>query len=158
MRNFWFVLLLILLPLLTRAQATEDPELVRLVRQTAAADGLELPPPLLREAQRSLNTARQRFRAGVPGRPAPRLYLLARALNESAMPELVVVVPDSWQNTRLTGHIVRVIDGQPTATAPVEFEEAAVLDWLLLYPDGRELGNHFGKFWDLEERLANRED
>ncbi|MBT9391997.1 hypothetical protein KLP40_02370 [Hymenobacter sp. NST-14] len=156
MRTFW-LLLLALLPLAGRAQPTASAALTSLVRQTAAADGQLLPAPLLRAAHRSLGTARQHFRAGAPAGPAPRLYLLVRTLNEAATPELLVVEPASWQQTHLRGRIVRVTDGQVRAAAAVEFEEAAVLDWLLLYPDGREAGNHFGKFWDLEERLASED-
>ncbi len=151
MRNLWFVLLLVLLPLATRAQVTECPELARLVRQVSQAADQELPAPLLREARRSLGTAKQAF-----GQAQGRLYVLARVLNESATPELVVVAADAWQGTSLRGRIVRTANGRTAATAPVEFDEAAVQDWLLLYPGGRETGNHLGRFWDLEERLARR--
>ncbi|OWP65116.1 hypothetical protein CDA63_01815 [Hymenobacter amundsenii] len=140
-----------MLPLATRAQATEGPELARLVRQVHLAAGQELPAPLLREAHRSLGTARRAFNQA-PG----SVYLLARVLNDSATPELVVVAVEAWQGPTLRGRIVRTEAGRTAATAPVEFAEAAVQDWLLLYPDGREEGNRLGRFWDLEERLANR--
>ncbi|MFD2785762.1 hypothetical protein [Hymenobacter rubripertinctus] len=151
MRNSWFVLLLVLLPLATRAQAPKGLELAGLVRQVHQAAGQELPAPLLREARRSLGTAKKAF-----GQAPGSLYLLTRVLNESAIPELVVVAVEAWQGPVLRGRIVRTVAGRTAATAPVEFDEAAVQDWLLLSPDGRETGNRLGRFWDLEERLAER--
>ncbi len=151
MPNVWFVFLLVWLPLATRAQTTESPELARLVGQVRRAADQPLPAPLLREAHRSLGTARRAF-----GQAPGRLYVLARVLNEAATPELVVVATDAWQGTSLRGRIVRTANGRTAALAPVEFEEAAVQDWLLLYPDGRETGNRLGRFWDLEEQLARR--
>ena len=147
-----FVLLLLLLPFLTWAQQPMPPLLGWLTERVAQATE-PLPPLPLREAQRTLGTARQRFQRGLP--PDTHLYLTARILNEAASPELVVVLVESWQGRQLRGRLVRIGTTQP---APVEFEETAVCDWLLLHADGREEGNYLGKFWDLEEKLAARPD
>lgn len=147
-----FALLLALLPGQMRAQQPLPASLVWLTERVAQAPE-PLPPLPLREAQRTLSTARQRFRQGLP--PDTHLYLTARVLNEAATPELVVVLVESWQGRQLRGRLVRAGATQP---APVEFEEAAVCDWLLLHADGREEGNYLGKFWDLEEKLAARPD
>lgn len=146
------VLLLLLLPYLTWAQQPVSPLLGWLTERVAQATE-PLPTLPLREAQRTLATTRQRFQRGLP--PDTHLYLTARVLNEAATPELAVVLVESWQGRQLRGRLVR---GGATQPAPVEFEEAAVRDWLLLHADGREEGNFLGKFWDLEEKLAARPD
>jgi hypothetical protein len=145
-------LLMLLLPHLMQAQQPVPPLLGWLTERVAQATE-PLPPLPLREAQRTLSTARHRFQRGLPA--GTRLYLTARVLNEAATPELVVVLVESWQDRELRGRLVRAGIAQ---SAPVEFEEAAVRDWLLLHTDGREEGNFLGKFWDLEEKLAARPD
>jgi hypothetical protein len=124
----------------------------QLVRQVAQAPAT-LPLLPLQEAHRTLNTARQHFRQGLP--LGAQLYVVVRGLNEAATPELLVVRVLSWQGQQLTGTIVRVATG--TSPAPIGFAESAIQDWLLLYATGREEGNHLGKYWDLEERLAEQE-
>ncbi|RSK46448.1 hypothetical protein [Hymenobacter perfusus] len=133
------------------AQQALPAQLVWLVTQVAQSSAGPLPVLPLREAQRTLGTARQRFQQGLP--PDTRLYLTARVLNEAATPELVIVALETWQGRQLRGHILRAGAAQ---LVPVEFSEAAVQDWLLLHADGREEGNYLGKYWDLEEKLAAR--
>lgn len=141
------------------AAAAQEPEaaptLAPLVAQLARAEALPARP--LQEAHRTLPQARQRYQRGLPAGTA--LYLTARVLNEAATPEPVVVRVDTWTGPRLTGRIVRLTAaGRPQAQAPVEFEEAAVLDWLLLHAGGAEEGNYLGRFLELEERLAALQD
>lgn len=128
-----------------------DPQ--QLVRQVAQAPAT-LPPLPLKEARRTLSTAHRQFQQGLPA--GTRLYVVARALNEAATPELLVVRVLSWQGPRLTGQIVRA---DPGGEPPrVEVAESEVQDWLLLHATGREEGNYLGKFWDLEERLAEQQE
>ncbi|SNC76363.1 hypothetical protein SAMN06265337_3348 [Hymenobacter gelipurpurascens] len=117
----------------------------------------KLPEAPLKEARRTFAQTRQRYSRGLP--PGSQLYLTAQILNEAAVPEPVVVRVASWEAGRVVGHIVRLhSDGTSVAAAPAEFEEAAVLDWALLRPNGSEEGNHLGKFLELEERLAALSD
>lgn len=125
----------------------------QLVQQVARAPAT-LPPLPLKEARRTLGTARRQFQQGLPA--GTRLYVVARALNEAATPELLVLRVLSWQGPLVTGHIVRAEPGGPLT--PVEVAESEVQDWLLLHATGREEGNYLGKFWDLEERLTEQDD
>lgn len=132
-------------------EATEAlPALVQLLAQAADEPLPELP---LKEARRTLGQARQRYQRGLP---AGSFYLTARVLNESATPEPVLVRVAAWQGSRISGHIVRATadGGAVIATAPIEFEEPDVLDWLVLRPNGAEEGNYLGKFLELQDRLA----
>ncbi|SNR50445.1 hypothetical protein [Hymenobacter mucosus] len=117
-----------------------------------------LPDLPVKEARRTLSQARQRYQRGLPA--GTNLYLTARVLNEVAAPEPVLVAVDTWQGNHISGRIVRTTaDGRATtATDPVDFDEPAVLDWLVLRPDGAEEGNYLGKFLELEDRLASLED
>ncbi|MFC4791500.1 hypothetical protein ACFPAF_05325 [Hymenobacter endophyticus] len=124
----------------------------QLVRQVARAPAL-LPALPLKEARRTLDTARRQFQRGLP--TGAQLYVVARGLNEAATPELLVVRVLSWRSPQLSGHIISTTPGTP---APIELPEGQVLDWLVLHPDGREEGNYLGKYWDLEERLTEEED
>ncbi|WP_044003638.1 hypothetical protein [Hymenobacter swuensis] len=136
------------------AQQTLPATLTWLVTRVAQSSAEPLPTLPLREAQRTLGTARQRFQQGLP--PTARLYLTARVLNEAATPELVVIAVETWQGRQLRGWILRAGSSQQNTQLPVEFVEAAVHDWLLLHTDGREEGNYLGKYWNLEEKLAAR--
>jgi len=146
-----FLLLLVLSSFAEIAQQVLPAQLAWLVTQVAQSAAEPLPVLPLREAQRTLGAARQRFQQGLP--PTTRLYLTARVLNEAATPELVVVALETWQGGQLRGYILRAGSAH---LVPVEFAEAAVQDWLLLHADGREEGNYLGKYWDLEEKLAAR--
>ncbi|WP_426493536.1 hypothetical protein [Hymenobacter sp. 102] len=124
----------------------------QLVRQVTQAPAT-LPALPLKEAHRTLGGARQQFRQGLPA--GAQLYVVARGLNEAATPELLVVRVQSWQGPQLKGLIMRAETTAPPA--PIELPESAVQDWLLLFGTGREEGNYLGKYWDLEERLAEQE-
>ncbi|RSK50844.1 hypothetical protein [Hymenobacter rigui] len=135
--------------------AAAQPEPIgpwQLVRKVAQAPAT-LPALPLKEAHRTLGGARQQFRQGLPA--GAQLYVVARALNEAATPELLVVRVLGWQGPTLKGQIMRTETA--AQSAPIELPESAVQDWLLLYTTGREEGNYLGKYWDLEERLAGQE-
>lgn len=104
-----------------------------------------------------MSQARQRYQQGLPA--GTSFYLTARVLNEAATPEPVVLVVDAWRAHDISGRIMRPgPTGLPTPGATVNLDEAAVLDWIVLRPNGAEEGNFLGKFLDLEERLAVLEE
>ncbi|UOQ78869.1 hypothetical protein MUN84_10250 [Hymenobacter sp. 5516J-16] len=71
----------------------------------------------------------------------------------------MVILVERWQGSRISGRILRLDpNGRATPGSAVEFEEAAVLDWVLVQPNGAEEGNYLGKFLDLEDRLATLHD
>ncbi|QJX46495.1 hypothetical protein HMJ29_05910 [Hymenobacter taeanensis] len=152
MRTSFALLLTLLLTGAALGQQPASPTLVSLVTQLQEQDGA-LPELPCKEARRTLPQLRQRYQRGLPA--GATCYLTAVVLNEGATPEPVVVLVSSWQAGQVAGRIVRVgPNGQTVANAPTDFAEAAVVDWLLLRPDGSEEGNYLGKFFDLEERLA----
>jgi hypothetical protein len=127
--------------------------LATLVTQLEQVEG-PLPELPRKEAKRTLPQLRQRYQRGLPAGTA--CYLTAHVLNESATPEPLVVEVVTWQAGQVQGRIVRLSpEGRAIAGAPVTFGEAAILDWLLLRPNGVEEGNYVGKYLDLEERLAS---
>ncbi|TGE09646.1 hypothetical protein [Hymenobacter fodinae] len=127
--------------------------LATLVTQLEQLQG-PLPEVPRKEAKRTLPQLRQRYQRGLP--VGTICYLTVNTLNESATPEPLVVEVATWQAGKLTGRIMRLSheEGRAMAGAPVSFEETAILDWLLLRPNGAEEGNYVGKYLDLEERLA----
>lgn len=152
MRPFLPLLLAALLTGAARAQQPAAPGLPQLMQQLGEVPG-PLPALPLKEARRTLPQARQRYQRGLPA--GTSFYLTARVLNEAATPEPVVLLVDSWQGPHITGRIMRLApNGFPTPGASANLDEAAVLDWIVLRPDGAEEGNFLGKFLDLEERLA----
>lgn len=156
MRPFLPLLLAVLLIGAARAQQPAAPGIALLVQQLAQAPD-PLPELPLKEARRTLPQARQRYQRGLP--IGISFYLTARVLNEAATPEPVVVAVDTWQGSHISGRIMRLgPNGLPTPNAPVHLDEAAVLDWIVLRPNGTEEGNFLGKFLDLEERLAALQD
>ncbi|MBX0291598.1 hypothetical protein K3G63_14200 [Hymenobacter sp. HSC-4F20] len=139
-----------------RAQEPAAPTIPLLVQQLAHAPE-PLPAMPLKEARRTLPQARQRYQRGLPA--GTNFFLTARVLNEAATPEPVVVLIDTWQAGHITGRIMRFgADGRATPAGATDFEEEAILDWILLRPNGAEEGNYLGKFLDLEERLAALQD
>lgn len=156
MRAVLPLLLAVVLAHPLRAQEPTAPTIALLVQQLAHAPE-PLPPMPLKEARRTLPQARQRYQHGLPA--GTRFFLTARVLNEAATPEPVVVLIDAWQAGRVTGRIMRFdSEGRATPGPATDFDEAAVLDWILLRPGGAEEGNYLGKFLDLEERLAALQD
>ncbi|GGG37894.1 hypothetical protein [Hymenobacter glacieicola] len=156
MRPLLPLLLALLLTGAVHAQHPGAGGIPLLVEQLAQAPET-LPELPLKEARRTLPQARQRYQRGLP--TGASFYLTARILNEAATPETVVLLVDQWQGSRISGRILR-LDGSGRATpgSAVEFEETAVLDWVLLRPNGAEEGNYLGKFLDLEDRLATLHD
>lgn len=151
-----FLLTLLPAPPIGAQNPAAQPSMHRLVQQLGRSTG-PLPVLPLKEAHRTLGQVRQRYQRGLPA--DTHLYLTARALNEAATPEPVLVLVDSWQGPRIIGRIVRAASPSlTTATAPVEFTEAEVLDWTLLHSSGAEEGNYLGKFLDLEDRLATLDE
>lgn len=152
MRLLWaFILSYSLYPASGAAQQLPQT-LQSLVRQVKQAPAV-LPALPIKEAHRTLGAVRRQFQGGLP--PGAQLYVVGKGLNEAATPELLLVRVLSWPTSQLTGQIVRP---ESAAPANIELAESAVQDWLLLYPNGREEGNYLGKFWDLEERLADQDD
>ncbi|RPD49534.1 hypothetical protein DNI29_01670 [Hymenobacter sediminis] len=156
MRPILPLLLAALLTGVAQAQQPVAPGISLLVRQLAQAPE-PLPALPLKEARRTLPQARQRYQGGLP--TGASFYLTARVLNEAATPEPVVLAVDSWQGNHISGRIMRPgPNGFPTPGATVNLDESAVLDWIVLRPNGAEEGNFLGKFLDLEERLAVLKD
>ncbi|WP_139925324.1 hypothetical protein [Hymenobacter sp. DG01] len=156
MRAFVLLFPALLLASPVRAQQPAVASLPLLVQQLAHTPE-PLPTLPLKEARRTLPQARQRYLRGLPA--GTGFYLTARVLNEAATPEPVVILVDTWQGTHISGRIVRLApDGRPTPGATADFEETAVLDWILLRANGAEEGNFLGKYLDLEERLAALQD
>ncbi|RSK37397.1 hypothetical protein [Hymenobacter metallilatus] len=151
MRVLWILLLITSLSSAGGVAQQLPAPPMELVRQVAQAS-TPLPALPLKEAHRTLGTARRQFQGRRP--TGAQLYVVAQGLNEAATPELLVVRVLTWQGPQLTGLIVRVPETHPPA--PIELEESAVQDWLLLHSDGREEGNYLGKFWDLEQRLTEQ--
>jgi hypothetical protein len=140
---------------LTSTVLAQQPasSLASLVTQLEQLNGL-LPEMPRKEAKRTLPQLRQRYQRGLP--TGTTCYLTATVLNESATPELLVVEVATWQAGQVTGRIMRLSpEGRAIAGTAVNFEEAAILDWLILRPNGMEEGNFIGKYLDLEERLAS---
>jgi hypothetical protein len=132
------------------AQQPEIPvAATRLALQLAAAETLPAAP--LKEARRTLAQARQRFNRGLP--PGDRLFVTATLFDDAAnrVPQLVQV--QSWQDGRVSGRLVGT--NVPEGNNREEFDEAEVVDWMILHPDDSEEGNHVGKFLDLEDRLGS---
>ncbi|UPL48828.1 hypothetical protein [Hymenobacter sublimis] len=156
MRPLLPLFLAVLLTGAAQAQHSESAGVALLVEQLAQAPET-LPELPLKEARRTLPQARQRYQRGLPA--STNFYLTARVLNETATPEAVVILVERWQGSRISGRILRLDpNGRATPGPAAEFEEAAVLDWVLVQPNGAEEGNYLGKFLDLEDRLATLHD
>ncbi|WP_073285839.1 hypothetical protein [Hymenobacter psychrotolerans] len=137
-------------PLAAQAQQPETAApAVRLAVQLAGVD--TLPPAPVKEARRTLSQARQRFTRGLAS--GQLLYVTATLLNDAAsrVPQLVQV--QSWQDGRVMGRLVG--SNLPDGNNKEEFDEAEIVDWMILHPNGTEEGNHVGKFLDLEDRLGS---
>lgn len=149
--RYWFLLLMILsMRLDAQAQQPEMPvAATRLALQLATA--ATLPPAPLKEARRTLAQARQRFNRSLPA--GDQLFVTATLLDDAAnrVPQLVQV--QSWQDGRVSGRLVGT--NLPEGNNHEEFDEADVVDWLILHPDESEEGNYVGKFLDLEDRLGS---
>lgn len=149
--RYWFLLLMLLAtrPAAQAQQPAIPAAATRLALQLSTAEALPAAP--LKEARRTLAQARQRFSRGLPA--GDQLFVTATLLDDAAnrVPQLVQV--QSWQNGRVSGRVVGT--NLPEGNHHEEFDEAEVVDWLILHPDESEEGNYVGKFLDLEDRLGS---
>lgn len=149
--RYWILLLIPLIagPAAWAQQPTMPVAATRLALQLTTAE--TLPPTPLKEARRTLNQARQRFNRGLPA--GDQLFVTATLLDDAAnrVPQLVQV--HSWQDGRVAGRVVGT--NLPEGNNREEFDEADVVDWMILHPDESEEGNYVGKFLDLEDRLGS---
>ncbi|MBC6697402.1 hypothetical protein [Hymenobacter sp. BT190] len=149
--RYWILLLTLLIggPTAQAQQPAIPVAATRLALQLATAE--TLPPAPLKEARRTLAQARQRFNRGLPA--GDQLFVTATLLDDAAnrMPQLVQVL--TWQDGRVSGRVVGT--DLPEGNNHEEFDEAEVVDWLILHPNEAEEGNYVGKFLDLEDRLGS---
>ncbi|WBO83852.1 hypothetical protein [Hymenobacter yonginensis] len=149
--RYWILLLMLLAA--GPAAHPQQPEMpvaaTRLALQLTTAETLPAAP--LKEARRTLNQARQRFNRGLP--TGDKLFVTATLLDDAAnrVPQLVQVY--SWQDGRVAGRLVGT--NLPEGNNREEFDEADIVDWMILHPDESEEGNYVGKFLDLEDRLGS---
>lgn len=150
----YLLLLLVLLGAASQQAQGQQAEVyaasVRLARQLSQAD--ELPEAPLKEARRTMAQARQRFQAGLPS--SATFFLTVSLLDASATRVPMLVLVKQWQGGRISGRLVPTTAAEPLPEAATEFEEDAVLDWLILHDDGSEEGNFVGKYLEVEERLS----
>lgn len=122
----------------------------RLARQLAQAEALPEAP--LKEARRTLAQVRQRHQVGLQA--SETLFLTTFLLDATATRVPTLVQVQQWLGPRIMGRAVPTTAALPLPETTTEFDEDAVLDWLILHDDGTEEGNFVGKYLEMEERLS----
>jgi hypothetical protein len=110
--------------------------------------------PYSAQARKSYPDAKRRYLAGLP--PGYHLSVVTK-LSSPGRSEVVFVAVTGIQGDQITGRIadeIRSVAGYKIGDA-YTLPESAIIDWVIVAPDGREDGNVVGKF--LDERDAKRQ-
>jgi hypothetical protein len=110
--------------------------------------------PYSARARKSYPDAKRRYLAGLP--PGYHFSVVTK-LSSPGHSEVVFVVVTGIQGDQITGRIadeIRSVAGYKIGDS-YTLPESAIIDWVIVAPDGREEGNLVGKF--LDERDAKRQ-
>jgi hypothetical protein len=99
------------------------------------------------QAQRELVTVKQRCAAGL--RPGEVLFVRVMRHERGARREEALVKVAKWRRGRISGHAVREPLKFPEANLARQietFDDAAVVDWIIVKPGGAQEGNRLAGF------------
>lgn len=131
---------------LSKNAPTDKPHNVKGAEQLAKYE--ELINPYVQKAQTSLPEAKKRYLNGLKDGQA--FFLTTRIYDVDGNYEQIFVRVTKWGDSNISGTIANELNVVKNFSygQPIQFPEAAVLDWLITNPDGSEEGNYVGKFLD----------
>jgi hypothetical protein len=112
--------------------------------------------PYSTQARRSYPDAKRRYLAGLP--PGQHLSVVTKLRSPGAS-EVVFVVVTGINGDQITGRIannIRSVTGYKLGESYM-LSESAILDWVIVRPDGGEEGNLVGKFLDERDARQHQE-
>lgn len=109
--------------------------------------------PAVKEAQKTLPQAKQRFLLGLPSDEA--FFLTTRIYDTDGSFEQVFIRVTNWESTTVIGTIANELRAvqQYHPNQSIEFPEKDILDWTITKSDGSEEGNFVGRFIDILQQV-----
>ena len=101
--------------------------------------------PYVAQARETLPGAKRKYVGGLG--LGQTLFLAIWVRNDQRIEQVLVRVT-KWQGKKIVGVVARDLTtvGSYQAGPTIKFKEVAVLDWLIVHPDGSEEGDFVGNF------------